>query len=157
MRDVVGFIYNSELSNAIRIAGWAIPTIQTVHILAIAGLLSSAILLNLRLVGWIGKRGDALPMVDRFQGPLWASLLVLLLSGMALLWAEPDRVLLNLSFWIKMALLTVGIGLVFTTRRRLLRTSEEPRQRLADYIVGLSALFIWACVIVYGRWIAYTY
>lgn len=158
MREVVGFIYNSELSNAIRIAGWAIPAVQTVHILAIAGLLSSAILLNLRLVGWLGTHEDTLPVVARFQTPLWASLLVLSMSGLILIWGEPDRVLLNQSFWIKMGLLVVGIALVLKTRQRLMqRTREGGRTPRKDYLVGLAALSVWACVIVYGRWIAYTY
>lgn len=158
MRDVVGFIYNSELSNAIRIAGWVIPAIQTIHILAIAGLLSSAILLNLRLVGWLGESKDTLPILGRFLKPAWASLGVLFVSGGALLWAEPDRVLLNQSFWIKMALVVVGIILLFTTRQRLMLGVENGRhRRSADYVVGISALFVWASVIVYGRWIAYTY
>ena len=158
MIAVVGFIYNSELSNAIRVAGWAIPAIQTVHILAIAGLLASAIFLNLRLVGWLGTHEDTLPMVDRFQSPLWASLFVLAISGSLLIWAEPDRVLLNQSFWIKMGLLAIGIILVFMTRQRLMqRGGEGVRPPLKDYLVGLAALTLWAWVIVYGRWIAYTY
>jgi|GEM_PF-4603877 len=57
MNEIIGFIYNSPVSSWIRIASWVIPTVQSVHILALALLVSSALLLDLRLAGIYLLRG----------------------------------------------------------------------------------------------------
>ena len=45
------WLEQTPLSQAIQSAGWVVPTVQTIHILAIAAVLSSVLMLDLRLLG----------------------------------------------------------------------------------------------------------
>ena len=70
---------------------WIIPTLQTIHILAIAALFSSAILFDLRLWGVVERDLPLKDMARRFFPVIWFALPVLLTSGAFLIVGEPKR------------------------------------------------------------------
>ena len=92
-----------------RPTGWIIPTLQTIHILGVAVVFSSAVLVDLRL--WrLLQRDVPLPEVARrFLPVIWPVLLMLLITGSLLIIGEPRRSLLNTTFYLKMALLAVAM------------------------------------------------
>ena len=49
--ELIAWLYASSLSTAIRDMLWVVPTVQSVHIIAIAALLGSAVISDLRLAG----------------------------------------------------------------------------------------------------------
>ena len=59
-----GWLAATPLSHTIQTAGWIIPTLQTIHILSVAVVFSSAVLVDLRL--WrLLNRDVPLPEVTR--------------------------------------------------------------------------------------------
>ena len=44
----------TALSQAIQATSWAVPTVQTVHILSVAVVITSTLMLDLRLIGVVG-------------------------------------------------------------------------------------------------------
>jgi hypothetical protein len=158
VNDIIGTIYNSPSSGFLRVESWIIPTVQSVHILALSVLVASAVMLDLKLAGILARADSGAALVKRYQPSLWAALAVLLLSGFTLLWAEPERVLGNWTFWSKMALVLTAFALTFLLRRRLLVQQEgEAAPLMLDRALGWIALAIWAAALFLGRWIAYTY
>ena len=62
-----------------RTPSWVVPTVQSVHILAIAIVMSSIAMLDLRLAGFIGRDAiDAGAHQARFYPWIWGALVVLL-------------------------------------------------------------------------------
>jgi hypothetical protein len=158
VNDIIGIIYNSPSSGFLRMETWIIPTVQSVHILAISVLVACAVLLDLKLAGILARADSGAALVRRYQPSLWAALAVLLVSGFTLLWAEPERVLGNWTFWSKMALVLTAFLLTFLLRRRLLAQQEGGVMPvMLDRTLGWIALAIWAAALFFGRWIAYTY
>ncbi|MGO9046545.1 MAG: DUF6644 family protein, partial [Xanthobacteraceae bacterium] len=101
----------TPLSHTIQTTGWIIPTLQTIHILSVAVLFSSAILVDLRI--WRVLQRDA-PLPDvarRFLPLIWPVVLILLVTGSLLIIGEPRRSLLNTTFYLKMALLAAALAL----------------------------------------------
>ena len=87
------WLSNTAPSQFIQVTNWIIPTMQTIHILCIALLLSAAVLVDLRIFG-AGLRSETLTQVaDRFVPKIWACLPVLLVTGLILIVAEPGRAL----------------------------------------------------------------
>ena len=158
MDDIIGFIYNSPSSGWIRVAGWLIPTVQTIHILALSMLMGAAIMLDLKLAGIIARSDSNALLMKRYLPVLWVALAVLLMSGTTLLWAEPERVLNKTIFWTKMGLVLFAFLLTFLLRRRLLQRDAlgEAGAGGFDKAFGWIALFIWIAAIGCGRWIAYS-
>lgn len=149
----------TSLSNAIQEASWAVPTTQTLHILAVAALASSALFLSVRLLA-SGRLDESAYRVDvRFLPVLWSSLALLFVTGVVLIIAEPVRALLNPVFWLKMSLLTAASALYVIYQWPLRRNvdfwrASAQRWRLTRAFAAVS-LALWTGVILSGRWIAY--
>ena len=137
----------------IQVTSWAIPGIQTVHLLGIAALFACALVVALRIAGR-GLASEPLPGVARrFTGAIWVLLLVLLASGALLIIAEPGRTITNPVFYIKMTLLAV----VSIITLWLSHVSRRELQRPAAIHVAAAALtmLLWIGIIFAGRFIAY--
>lgn len=130
---------------------WIVPALQVVHLLAIASVVSSAFMIDLRLVGLVRGEQPASEFATRFLPFIWWALPVLLTTGALLISAEPARSLENPSFGIKMALLAGAISVTLVYQRR--GAGFGPLSRLA---VGLVSVALWTGIVLAGRWIAYT-
>src|ERR1700728_729032 len=98
----------TSLSHVIQTTKWVIPTLQTVHILSVAVVFSSAILVDLRLWRLLNRDVPLSEVARRFLPAIWPVLLILLITGSLLIIGEPRRSLLNSTFYLKMALLALA-------------------------------------------------
>ena len=133
-----------------------IPTVQTVHIVSIAIVMTSMAMLDLRLVGITGRRQSLAEVSSRFLPWAWVALVVLASSGTILIIAEPGRELINRVFWLKMSLLTAVVILTafFQTMLRR-RNGFWEQHRAAAVLLGSVSLVMWVGIVAAGRWIAY--
>jgi hypothetical protein len=146
----------TPLSQSIQDALWVIPTVQTVHIVSIAVVMTSMAMLDLRLVGIAGRRQSLPDMAGRFLPWVWVALVVLLCSGTVLIIAEPGRELINQVFWLKMSMLLGALVLTGTFQVMLRRNKTFwDRNRAAAVLLGAVSLALWIGIIGAGRWIAY--
>jgi len=138
---------------------WIIPMVQSVHILAIAVVMSSVIMVDLRLLGLTGRGQTLTSLSRRFLPWVWWSLLALLITGVVLITAEPRRDLLNPVFLAKMALLVaamiVTVGFQAAVRRNLEAWDAAPERRRGAWILATASLLLWTAIVGCGRWIAY--
>ncbi len=138
---------------------WAIPAIQSIHIVGIAMVMGSVLMIDLRILGWAGTDQTLRQTTRRFGPWLTGSLWLLLATGVLMVIGEPVRELMTFSFWLKMALVAVG-ALVATMFQRTLRRHERQWEDTLVHrpsVKGLAILtfVLWACIIVLGRLIAY--
>lgn len=152
------WLYATQVATNIRETVWIIPTVQSIHIIAIAIIVGSAIVSDLRLAGVLATDEAPGTIVRRYLPWMWTALVVLLLTGLVLVVAEPGRTLGNTVFWTKMALVLLAFALTLVFRKPLLDPAyagSEGWQAAAKPAAWLS-LFVWILVIICGRWIAYT-
>ena len=157
--DVSKWLAATSLSHTIQTAGWIIPALQTIHILCVAVLFSSAVLVDLRI--WRLFLRD-LPVRDvgrRFLPLIWPVVLILLITGALLIIGEPRRSLLNATFYIKMALLAFALALTGLLQWSLASPGfwdKDNARRVAGRLAATASLVAWCGVIFAGRFIAYT-
>lgn len=150
----------TALSHTIQTVGWIIPALQTIHILAVAVVFSSAVLVDLRI--WrLLQRDVALPDVGRrFLPTIWPVLVILLITGGLLIIGEPRRSLLNTTFYLKMALLALAVVLTAALQWSLAAAPDFWEKGLARRLAGRFAatvsILVWCGILFAGRWIAYT-
>ena len=134
---------------------WAIPILQCIHLLAIAGSFASVLMINARIFGLAGH--DTLAeTLRRYTKVLWWSLVLVVLSGGLMLFGDTVRNLINAIFWIKMILVVLGIvvSIVFAkSMSRQLSTGEVVGGGVKATAIVLVAL--WCMIMWCGRWIAY--
>jgi len=160
LRDLCGWLAATPLSESIQTAGWIIPALQTIHILCVAVLFSSAILFDLRIWRLLQRDVPLADVARRFLPTIWPVLLILLLTGSLLIIGEPRRSLLNTTFYLKMTLLAVAIVLTVALQWPL---SSAPQfwernwgRRLVARGTAALSILVWCGIIFAGRWIAYT-
>jgi hypothetical protein len=160
--DFIHWLGATPASLAIQKIFWVIPTVQTVHILAISVVLTSMAMFDLRLLGLAGTRNSIAAFSRRFMPWLWGALIVLAASGCILIIGEPKRSLGNVAFQLKMCMLATAIavtlGFQAMLKRDLARGSADlvPAHAIAAKVTGLLSLALWVGIAVAGRLIAYT-
>ncbi len=138
---------------------WAVPAIQSVHIVGIALVMGSVLMIDLRILGlaWTDR---TLQQTTRRFGPwLTSSLWLLLATGLLMVVGEPVRELVTFSFWLKMALVAIG-AVVAVAFQRVLRRHEQQWEGTLVHSSSIKALailtfLVWVGVIFLGRLIAY--
>ena len=158
MVDVSQWLASTSISVVIADQGWIIPMVQSVHILAIAIVMSSIGMLNLRLAGLIGRGQSVRQAAAQFFPWIWWALPVLLLTGIVMILGEPERELLNSYFRYKMLMLVAVLLLTLPLRRLL---EDQPfrdlpvARRETVRAMALVSLLLWLSIVFCGRWIAY--
>lgn len=150
------WLYATPISTLIRETTWIIPTVQAVHILAIAVIMGSALVSELRLAGMLATDQPPAAIVRRYLPRIWWALLVLLSTGSVLIVAEPGRTLGNTVFWLKMGMVASAFALTLLFRRPLLAAADGVDLAPAAKPVAWLLLMVWIAVIFCGRFIAYT-
>ncbi|WP_024510832.1 DUF6644 family protein [Bradyrhizobium sp. ARR65] len=150
----------TSLSHAIQTAGWIIPTLQTIHILCVAIVFSSAVLVDLRLFQLFERDEPLREVARRFLPAIWPVLLVLLATGGLLIIGEPRRSLVNPTFYLKMTLLLVAILLTAGLQRSIASApvawEKDRSRRMAGKALATVSILVWCGILFAGRWIAYT-
>jgi Ca2+/Na+ antiporter len=145
------FIQNHEV--------WMIPVIQSLHIIGIGVAVGSALMMTLRVLGWMGMDQTVLASQRRFGPWLTGALCLLLASGGLLIVAEPVRELVTLSFWLKMVFVAVLTALAaafqVSVRRHDQQWDEELVRRRSVRLTALLIFLVLGCIILLGRLIAY--
>ena len=95
---VSGWLADTTLSHVLQDVEWLVPAIQTVHILAVAVVMASVVLVTLGVFGLHGREQPLARTVARFAPAVRLGVPVLLLSGLLMIAAEPDRALPNPAF-----------------------------------------------------------
>jgi len=161
MLALARWLSETAASGFIRERDWLIPLLQTLHILAIAAVMSSALAIDLRVLSFARVPSQSIAdTVARFAPWIWGGLIVLAVSGAPLIVAEPRRTLPNPTFQIKMTLLVLAaaatVALLISLRRDAGFYAASGRANGAARLLAVVVLALWCAVAVAGRFIAYT-
>lgn len=158
MEALIDWISHTSLSEGIQGGFWVVPSVQAIHICAIAVVVGSALVSELRLVGMFATDETPATVVKRYLPWMWGALVVLLLTGLILLWGEPERTLLSQMFWLKMSMVLIGFVLTVLFRKPFLDSESDGRDVVRSWSikpVAWLSLCLWMAVVFSGRWIAY--
>jgi hypothetical protein len=129
---------------------WAFAVVEIVHLIALAGLGGAILLVDLKLLG-IGFRSQPATRLARELSPvLWASLILIVASGLLLLVAEPLKCYYNPAFRLKMLFLFAAVSFYFTLHRRVLDARAG-----ASKPAAVLSLVLWLGVGLSGRAIGF--
>lgn len=138
---------------------WMIPVIQSVHIIGIGLAVGSALMMTLRVLGWVCADQTVRATQARFGPWLTGALCLLLASGGLLVVAEPVRELVTLSFWLKMAFVATLAVLAISFQRSVRKQEQRWEQTLPGRpgvrVAAILVFVVLGCIILLGRFIAY--
>lgn len=128
------------------------PVLECFHILGFAVTVGTIALVDFRLLGFGLRRQNAAELAKALAPWTLLGLVVVLMSGPMLFSSDPDMYYLNLSFQVKMVLLTLAIVFHYTVRRKLLRGELSAG---LNKPVACTSMALWTSVIFAGIFIAF--
>lgn len=135
------------------------PIIQTVHILGIAVLMGTIVMLNLRTLRLAVRSQELSEMTDRVMPWVWWALVSNFVSGAFFLFARPYRYFNNPVFGWKVSFLIPAIILTlvfyFLHKKQAGYWEQDNKHQWAGKTLALLSLACWIMVAMAGRWIAY--
>jgi hypothetical protein len=143
----------TSFSQLIQTTSWAIPAIQTIHLISLALLFASALVFSLRIAG-LGLASEPLNLLAaRFTRAIWWTLLLLLLTGGLLITAEPGRTITNPVFYAKMVMLAAVLVITLWLSAVARRQFERPSG--LHVLMAVVGMLLWMGIMFAGRFIAY--
>jgi uncharacterized membrane protein len=155
MTQLSQWVASLPISLAMRRITWLVPTLQTLHILSTGIVLSSIVMIDMRVWG-ASRSGTAIVRSERFMPWTWAALAVAALTGIALMLASP-RSFRDGAFVAKLYLMAAAMVATAALPSMLRRNACGGKDAgVPARLVGLAALLLWfgAALAGRGRWIA---
>lgn len=136
------------------------PIIQTVHILGIAAVMGSIVLLDLRILGLAVPSQSISEMTRRVMPWLWWALASNAISGSVFVFARPARYFNNPVFGWKFTFLVPAVLLTlffhYRSRQQADYWVSSTGRIWTGKTIALLSLGLWIMVAMAGRWIAYS-
>ena len=163
MQSVVAFLKwleSTRLAEFIRESEWAFPTIESVHVIALALVVGTIAIVDLRLLGLASTNRSYTGLSREVLPWTWACFGLAVISGSLMFISQPVGYFGNFSFRCKIVLLCLaGINmLVFQliTGRGASGWRQEHAVPLSGKIAASLSLALWIAVVFVGRWIGFT-
>ena len=159
MTTAVHALESSGIGRAMRESLWLYPSVETVHIIGLAIVYGSIVVVDLRLMG-ISRTLSAAKLA-RFALP-WTvgAFLVVMLTGSLMFTAHAEDFLGNGVFLLKMGLILaagVNAGLLHAGAFRHVNSWDEGvLPPIGVRVAAALSIVLWTCVIACGRLLAYT-
>lgn len=157
---VIQGIYDSGVAEWMRHSLKAMPFVEATHVLAIAVVFGSILVVDLRLLGLPNSRRPVTVVSHEMLRLTWSAFLIAVITG-ALMFA-PNAITYfgNTAFRLKMlTLVAAGINmLIFQifTARGIAGWDAAPRPPGAARVAATLSVLLWITVIFLGRWIGFT-
>ncbi len=158
------WLEDTPFSQTIQVSDWIVPLTQIIHIFALSAALSVSLMIGLRLLGYFATEQSFASTFNRCWPIFRASLFVLLITGCILIAGEPSRSLANISFQIKMCCLILVLLIMRLIKIRLVNPLTDWKSGykaerfllVQGKVLAVLLLLSLVCVVIAGRWIAYT-
>jgi hypothetical protein len=142
----------SALGQTIRESTWLFPAIESTHLLALALLGGSILIMSLSIFGW----GLNTPVAELYKSAhryLNTAVVVLVITGIFLGISEPVKLYGREAFLVKMISLSVALLVTYFVFNPLIRRGQSGA---AVRVVTALTLAAWLMVAMAGRWIGFS-
>ncbi len=160
MEGLIASIEETALGEWMRSSLKAMPVVEAVHVMAIALLFGSILIVDLRLLGFANTRRAFTRVSDELLRYTWFAFVVAVITGLTMFAANATTYYNNTAFRWKLVMLALaGINMaVFQLRtvRSVASWDHAGRPPSAARIAGALSILIWVSVIFLGRIIGFT-
>jgi hypothetical protein len=142
----------SAFAQFIRESTWLFPAIEATHLLALALLGGSLLIVALAVLG-VGLDRSPAELLRSARPYLGTAIIALLVTGVLLGVSEPLKLYDRRAFLVKM--IALAIALLITYRGFTPRVARGQEGRVTRSVAGLT-LAMWLVVAIAGRWIGFS-
>jgi hypothetical protein len=156
-QDLLHWLQDTRVAEAVAEADLLFPAIETIHVLALAVVVGTILRVDWRLIG-LGVDRRPITLVARQMLKLtWGGFAVAVVSGGLLFVSNAVRYFDNPAFRVKLVLLLL-LGLNMVVFQRFTWRAVRPADiipRRAVRLAGATSMVLWISVVAAGRWIGF--
>ena len=160
LASIVQSIESSALGEWMRLSLKAMPVVESIHVMAIAVVFGTILIVDLRILGFPNTRRPYTLVAGELLRFTWVAFVVAAITGAMMFAANASTYFDNTAFRFKMlALVAAGVNVIVFygfTGRTVSSWDKDARPPLAARLSGATSLVIWLAVIFLGRWIGFT-
>jgi hypothetical protein len=153
-------IHDWPIAAWIRSNGLAFPTLESVHVLAIAFVVGTIVVVDLRLLGVASVERLVTEILQEVLPFTWVAFAVAVVTGFLMFTSNAVGYAHNAPFQFKLMMMVLAGTNMLCFHLITLRgvnawdsfALTSPGARFA----GAFSLFCWMCVVAFGRWIGFT-
>lgn len=158
--DLIVFLEQNALGDAIREDDLLFPLIESIHVLAVCLVVGSIAVVDLRLLGIASIRRPVGRLTDAILPITWCAFAVAVAAGGLLFISHAGKYLEN-GFFVAKLVLIVAAGLNMAVFHLIIgkdmkRWEYDARPPLPARLAGGLSLLLWISVVACGRWIGFT-
>ena len=157
---IVANIEASALGEWMRTSLKAMPVVEALHVLAIAVVFGSILIVDLRLLGYPSTQRSFKRVSDEMLRFTWAAFVVAVITGAMMFAANASTYFDNAPFRWKMLMLVAGGVNMAVFQNLTVRTAaawdKNAAMPFAARFAGAASIAIWITVIFLGRWVGFT-
>ena len=158
--NLLQWFESSSLAIFIQQSAWAFPAIETVHVIAVALVVGTISVVDLRLLE-LASTGRPITRLCREILPItWAAFVLAAIAGTLMFISQAMEYFVSYAFRVKFFIMALaGINmLVFQliTYRRVSNWDRGTAIPLAGRLAGAISLTCWIGIVFFGRWIGFT-
>lgn len=160
LQTTLQLLYDLPISNYIRENVNAFPVIESLHVLAVALVFGTILIVDLRLLGLAAHRRGAGRLIKELLPYTWAAFMLAVITGALMFISNALSYAANTQFLLKLVALAVaGLNMAWfhsTAYRQIDRWDEDLLPPTAARVAGVFSILAWTTVIFLGRWIGFT-
>lgn len=137
-------------------SNWLFPVIESIHLLFLALLGGTVLIVDLRLVRLLLKDRPVSELAAEARPFMIGALAGMVATGLPLFLSEPIKCYYSPAFWLKMEALAIAVLFTFTIRTRVTRSETARNAPARQVLVGALSMALWLTVAASGRWIGFS-
>jgi uncharacterized membrane protein len=160
LSNLMEWLQSTSLAMYIHKTPSAFTTVAIIHVLAIALVIGSIAVVDLRLLGLASTKRPFTELARAYLPWTWVAFAVAVVAGSLLFISQAAAYFVNPVFWIKMSVLVLaGINMLIfelITVRGVVKWDLAIMPPMAARLAGGLSLACWALVVAFGRWTGFT-
>lgn len=157
---IAEWLENTAVGEVIRTSDFLFPLLESLHVLGVALVFGTILIVDARLMGW-GSRGQpAAAVLKQSVRWTWIGFMTALVTGGLLFLSDATTYVFNAPFQIKMSLLLLaGINMIIFEAVLVRSIAQWDREVGIPWRIRLSgalSLTFWTSIVAFGRFIGFT-
>jgi len=158
LKDTMTWLEHLPLSVSIAEASLTFPLLETLHVLALAIVVGSIAMIDVRLLGLGGRKRAVSELIATVLPWTWMAFAVTVAAGLLMFISRATMYYENLPFRFKMVFLALaGINMLtfHLVTARGIASWDRSEPPLPARVAGALSLTLWVSVVTAGRWIGF--
>jgi uncharacterized membrane protein len=135
---------------AINGASWTAAALEIVHYFSMFVLVGSMVIVDLRVLGLVGRRQDATQLADRLFPWIWISLALNFLSGFLMFAGSATSYYHNDIFYDKITVILLAIVANIVVQQKMRRWDQLPAMPAWAKLLAVVSIGLWVGAIIAG-------